>query len=108
MSAPQKAVRISFVQMARGMIARLYGPVLLSTVGPVYFGHFHRPYTQVIAWMLASTIVMLRLSLRTFDSWFRERTHFSAAASVATTIAVTALVFVVADNVAYFVARAIS
>jgi len=98
----RSTVRVIFLSMA--------GPVILSAVGPLYYGYTHGPYWRIIVWALACTVGF---------SWL-ERVSFKSALSTAppsvigrslvvvTIVAVVAIAFVVGDTVLYLLARALS
>jgi hypothetical protein len=94
-------VRVVFLSMA--------GPVILSAVGPLYYGYTHSPYWRIIVWALASTVGFLWL----------ERSSFKRAVSTAppsilgrsllvvTIVAVVIIAFVVGDSLLYLLARSL-
>ena len=53
-------VRVIFLSMA--------APVILSAVGPLYYGYTHGPYWRIIIWALACTVGFSWLKRLSFKS----------------------------------------
>jgi hypothetical protein len=100
--AARNMVRVIFLSMA--------APVILSGVGPLYYGYTHGPYWRIIVWALACTVGF---------SWL-ERLSFKSALSAAppsiigrsllvvAIVAVVAIAFVAGDSVLYLLARSLN
>jgi hypothetical protein len=43
----------------RVVFLSMIGPIILSAVGPIYYGYTHGPYWRVIVWALAVTVLFL-------------------------------------------------
>lgn len=96
--------------MLRVIFLGMAGPVILSAVGPAYYGYTHGPYWRAIVWALACTIPF---------SWF-ARSSFKHALSTAppsiigrsllivAIIVIVAIAFIVGNSLVYLLARSIS
>jgi hypothetical protein len=94
-------VRVIFLSMA--------APVILSAVGPLYYGYTHGPYWRIIVWALACTVGF---------SWL-ERSSFKSALSTAppsiigrsllvvAIVTMVAIAFVAGDSLLYLFARSL-
>ena len=98
---------------ARGMMRAIFlsmaGPVILSAVGPLYYGYTHGPYWRIVVWALACTVGF---------SWL-ERSSFKSALSTAppsiigrsllvvAIVTVVTIAFLVGDSLLYLFARSL-
>jgi hypothetical protein len=85
-------------------------PVILSALGPFYYGYTNSPYWRVIVWALACTVGFLWLARASFKhTWDTEpRSVIGKLWVVAMIVIVSAVCFVVGDSAAYLLARTIS
>ena len=83
-------------------------PVILSALGPFYYGYTHGPYWRVIVWALACTVATLWFWRASFKHTWNTAPHSVILLVVATIVIVDAVCFVVGDSAAYLLARAIS
>jgi hypothetical protein len=88
----------------------LAGPIILSSLGPIYFGYEKSPYSAVIVWALACTVAFLwwaRPSLKRALGGAPESFWFRSARG-AVIVALVAVGFVGWDYLVYLLVRSIS
>ncbi len=93
----------------RVVVLCMAGPVILSTLGPFYYGYTNGPYWRVIVWALACTIPFFWWTRSDFKSALSTAQHSiieRIANSVAIVIAVAAA-FVAGDSLVYLLARSL-
>ena len=92
----------------RVLVLSMAGPVIVSALGPIYYGYARDPYWRVIVWALAWTVGSL---------WFYRSQIKTALAEVGPSVivrtflvllivATIAVALVVGDTLIYLVARA--
>ena len=95
--------------MVRLISFSLFGPVVLSAIGPIYFGYTHAPFSRAIIWALLCMLWWAWPSLKsalTDAEWLQPLWYKTIA--VAAVIAIFAAAFVGGDSLAYLLARSIS
>jgi len=89
----------------RAILLSLLGPVAVSSVVPIYFGHTNFPYWTALIWALACTLwwaqPSFKAALRDTD-WLQPAWYKSTV--VAAVLAIFAFAFVLGDSLAYFLA----
>jgi hypothetical protein len=96
--------------MAGVVVLSMAIPVLLSALGPFYYGYTHGPYWRVIVWALACTAVTLWYARGSF-SYALNPSGLSAIGKlrvVAMIVITIAVCLIVGDSAVYLLARAIS
>jgi hypothetical protein len=85
-------------------------PVILSAVGPFYYGYTHGPYWRVIVWALACTVSTLCFMRSSFKHmWDAEPgSVIGKLFSVAMAVIIVAVCLLVGNSAVYLLARAIS
>jgi hypothetical protein len=89
--------------VVRAMLLSLLGPIVVSLLGPIYFGHTNSPYWLTIAWALGCTLWWAQPSFGAalWDTdWLQPLRYKSTV--VAAVVVIFALLFVLGDSLAYF------
>jgi hypothetical protein len=97
------------MSLTRVYILSMAGPIVLSGLGPFYYGYTNSPYWRVTVWALACTVPYL---------WWARSNLKSALSSappsiigksfVIVTIAImVAVAFLAGDTLVYLIARAV-
>lgn len=93
----------------REIILRLVGPIVLSSLGPIYYGYEGGPYFNVIIWALACTAIFSCWASETFRSAFYVGdAYWFRSALAGTTMAVVAVAFIAGNSLAYLLVLLIS
>jgi uncharacterized membrane protein len=85
-------------------------PVILSALGPFYYGYTHSPYWRVIVWALACTVSTLWFMRSSFKHmWNTEPGSVNGKLfSVTMIVIIVAVCLLVGNSAVYLLARAIS
>jgi hypothetical protein len=95
--------------MMRVIALRLVGPIVLSSLGPIYYGHERAPYSKVIIWALACTAIFSWWARASFVSAFNSRdAHWFRSALAGAIMAVVAVGFIAGNSLAYLLVLSIS
>jgi hypothetical protein len=96
--------------MAAVIVLSMALPVILSAVGPFYYGYTHGPYWRVIVWALACTVSTLCFMRSSFKHmWDAEPgSVIGKLFSVAMAVIIVAVCLLVGNSAVYLLARAIS
>jgi hypothetical protein len=96
----RKSWRVDFV--AERTVTKLLGIIVLSSLGPVYFGFTNAPYWMTVVWALACALWWARPTLQsalTDRNWLQPL-HYKCTV-VATTVAIFVFIFVLPDSAVY-------
>jgi hypothetical protein len=95
--------------MMRAITLSLVGPIVLSSLGPIYYGHERAPYSKVIIWALACTAIFSWWARASFKPVFNDGDALWFKSALAGAImAVIAIGFIAGNSFAYLLARSIS
>jgi hypothetical protein len=83
--------------LLRVVFLSMIGPIILSAVGPIYYGYTHGPYWRVIVWAVAVTVLFLWWARSSFKNALS-----TAQTSVNAALNIVAIVLVVANRFAYW------
>jgi len=91
--------------VVRVIFFSLLGPIVLSSLGPIFFGLNNAPYSTTIVWALACTLWWglqpLKAALTDAD-WLQPGWYKSTV--VAAVVTIFAFAFVLGDSLAYLLA----
>jgi hypothetical protein len=87
----------------------MIGPIILSAVGPIYYGYTHEPYLRVIVWALAVTVAFLWWARPSFKYALSTgpTSVVVRALNIVAIVLVAAIGFVIGDSLLYFLVRAL-
>lgn len=91
------------------IFSRLLGPIVLSSLGPIYFAYTHFQYSTAVVWALGCALWWAQPSFEaalTDTNWLQPVWYKSTL--VVAVVAIFAFAFVLGDSLAYFLARSIS
>jgi hypothetical protein len=98
--------QITGKDMGRVIVLGMAGPVILSAVGPFYYGYTHAPYWRIIVWALTCTVGFLWLERASF-----KHSLGTASPSIIGTLllicgvpVIAATAFIVGDSLVYLLA----
>lgn len=96
--------------MFRVTILAMALPVAFSLAGPAYYGYVSGPYSRVLIWAAACTVILMWLNRHSFIRALSSSPN-SFPIKLVNVIAIVVAVglsFVVGDSIAYLIARLIS
>lgn len=93
----------------RVIVLSMAPPVILSALGPIYYGYTHAAYWRVIIWALAATVLYLWWARPSFKHAMSTASPsiIGRSLNVVATVIVVAVAFVAGDSLIYFLARSI-
>jgi hypothetical protein len=93
----------------RVVFLTMIGPIILSAVGPIYYGYTNGPYWRVIVWALAVTVPFLWWAGPSFKYALSTAppSVIGRALLIVAIVVVIAGVLVIGDSLLYFLARAL-
>ena len=93
--------------IARAIFLSMAGPVILSAVGPLYYGYTHGPYWRIIVWALTCTVGFSWLVRSSFKNALSTAPPSIIGRSllVIAIVAVALIAFVIGDSLLYLFAR---
>jgi hypothetical protein len=95
--------------MGRVVFLSMAGPVLVSALGPFYYGYTRAPYWRVIVWALACTVPFLWWARPSFKYALSiAPPSIGRALLVVVIVAMIAVAFVAGDSLVYLLARTLS
>jgi hypothetical protein len=96
--------------MLRVILLSMALPVVLSLLGPIYYGYMGEHYWRVLVWAGACTILGLWFYRTSFAAAFNGASYSSAVKilNVVAIIAFMAFCFVAGDSAVYLIVRSIS
>jgi hypothetical protein len=96
--------------MFRVIFLGMAGPVILSALGPFYYGYTNGPYLRVTVWALACTVALSWWSRSSFEKALATAPPSVIGRSllVAVIVASVAVAFIAGDSLVYLLARSLS
>ena len=98
--------------MLRVIFLSLLGPIVLSAIGPIYYGYTNAPYWRIIVWAFVCTVGCAWWSRSSFKVAFNTdhapRSFLGRSSLFIAIIVVIAVGFIAGDSLAYVLARSIS
>jgi hypothetical protein len=88
--------------MVRAIFFSLLGPLVLSALGPVYFGLTNAPYSMTLIWAMGCTLWWALQPIKaalTDGNWLQS--HWYKSVAVGSVVAIFAFAFVLGDSLAY-------
>jgi hypothetical protein len=95
--------------IARAIFLSMAGPVILSAVGPLYYGYTHGPYWRIIVWALTCTVGFSWLVRSSFKNALSTAPPSIIGRSflVVAIVTMVAIAFVAGDSLVYLLARSL-
>jgi hypothetical protein len=96
--------------VSRVAVFSMLPPVMLSALGPIYYGYMGEPYWRVLVWAGVCAILGLWFYRNSFAVAFKGYSYPSAVKilNVVAIVVFMALSFLAGDSVVYFIVRSIS